>query len=59
MKQSTIVLLFGMVYAIIALSLKGESTGISLFYVVLSGLTAILYVSLDSEETRKKDIYCV
>ena len=49
-KQSTIVLLFGVVYAVIALTLKGESNGLSLLYASLSGLTAIIHVMLDRDK---------
>ena len=47
MKQSTIILLFGIVYAIIALFLNGESNGLSLLYASFSGLTAIIYILVD------------
>lgn len=54
MKQSITVLLFGGLYALIALALPEP---LSLIYAGLSGLTAILHVLLDIEENRIRKLY--
>jgi len=57
MKQSTTVLLFGIIYALIALLTKNDAIIISLIYAVFSGLTAILYVILDHNEMEQAKRY--
>jgi len=50
MKQSTAVLLFGVIYAGIALTLVNESLALSLTYAMFSALTAGLHCILDSTD---------
>lgn len=59
MKQSTKVLLFGIVYAIIANLLNDDAPTIGLIYASLSALTTILFLLLDMEEERVRRIYYV
>jgi len=54
MKQSTKVLMFGMVYALIALC---SDEPVSLIYASFAGLTAILHVILDIDERRAERLY--
>ena len=56
MKQSIKVLLFGIVYALIALFSEDP---LSLIYAGLSGLTAIGHVLLDIEERRIERLFYV
>ena len=57
MKHSTLVLLFGIVYAIIALMLKGENHILCLIYACLSAFTAILHVLLYERENKNMGYY--
>lgn len=57
MKQSTLVLIFGMVYALIALFSIEHNQVLSLIYAMFSASAAILHVILDSTESAHDRLY--